>query len=395
MQVERRGARWQRGSEDRMPRRRFPEARELGEAVTAFRSKERLRTIEKAPQGQTRGELLAVNVQGRARMSIGADQAFIAFDREQDRLRAHRRDGGKDPVTAMDMPEEPLFDGVRRVDGQRERERAGVIGDLRLVRAHVDHRDEVLVRVEHRRAAAAERRVPRPEVVAAMNRDGRLFSDTRADAVGALDAFCPDAALPDAPVFELLDPGRLAARVDDHAVGTGEEERVSDLADGGKEPVVLVACDADQLVHRRAAHAQLLRGQDPRRLPAALRDPVALRAPLPRGAHRLLKVGQVNRRLARKGTHARHKTWGALASVSLFRRPREGRPGILNEFLFGYGGSGAVTATMPAGQTRRSPAQLPLNNTACLPLSGGYVEQRFQRKLPPDKGGSDGGHLGW
>ncbi len=98
----------------------------------------------------------------------------------------------------MDMPEEPLFDGARRLDGQRESERAGVIGDLRLVRAHVDHRDEVLVRVEHRRAAAAERRVPRPEVVAAMNRDGRLFSDTRADAVGALDAFRPDAALPDA-----------------------------------------------------------------------------------------------------------------------------------------------------------------------------------------------------
>src|SRR5262245_18359978 len=327
-------------------------------------------------------------------MSIGADHAFIAFDREQDRLRARRRDGGKDPVTAMDMPEEPLFDRARRVDGQRERERAGVIGDLRLVRAHVDHCDEVLVRVKHRRAAAAERRVPRPEVVAAMNRDGRLFSDTRADAVGALDALCPDAALPDAPVLELLDPRRLAAHVDDHAVGTGEEERVSDLADGGKEPVVLVGCDTDQLVHWRAAHAQLLRGQDPRRLPAALRDPVALRAPLPRGAHRL-KVGQVNRRLARKGTHARHQTWGALASISLFRLPREGRLGILNEFLFGYGRAGAVTATMPPGRTQRSPEQLPLNNPACFPLSGGYVEQRFQRKLQRDNGGSYRAHLAW
>src|SRR5262249_3629241 len=121
-------------------------------------------------------------------MPIGSYNAFVVLDREQERLCPSRRDGRKDPITAMDMPEEPLFDAARRVDGQRERERAGVIGDLRLVRAHVDHCDEVLVRVEYRRAAAAERRVPRPEVVAAMNRDGRLFSDTRADAVGALDA---------------------------------------------------------------------------------------------------------------------------------------------------------------------------------------------------------------
>src|SRR5713226_5794540 len=139
-------------------------------------------------------------------MPIGADNAFVVIDREQDRLRACRRDGGKDPGPAMDMTEEPLFDGARRLDGQRESERVGVIGELRLVRAHVYHCDEVLVRVEHRRAAAAERRVPRPEVLAAMNRYGRLFSDTRADAVGALDAFRPNSALPNAPALELLDP---------------------------------------------------------------------------------------------------------------------------------------------------------------------------------------------
>src|SRR5258705_1173698 len=110
----------------------------------------------------------------------------------------------------MDMPEEPLFDGARRLDGQRESERVGVLGELGLVRAHVDYCDEVLARVEHRRAAAAERRVPRPEVVVAMDRDGRPFSDTRADAVGALEAFSPDAALPDAPMLELLDTRRLA-----------------------------------------------------------------------------------------------------------------------------------------------------------------------------------------
>ena len=100
-------------------------------------------------------------------MPIGADNAFVV-DREQDRLCARRRYGGKDPGAAMDMPEEPLFDGARRLDGQRESERVGMIGDLGLVRAYVDHSDKVLVRVEHRRAAAAERRVPRPEVVAAM-----------------------------------------------------------------------------------------------------------------------------------------------------------------------------------------------------------------------------------
>ena len=29
----------------------------------------------------------------------------------------------------MDMPEEALFDGARRLDGQRESERVGVIGE--------------------------------------------------------------------------------------------------------------------------------------------------------------------------------------------------------------------------------------------------------------------------
>src|ERR1700687_5491373 len=127
----------------------------------------------------------------------------------------------------MYMAEEALFEGARRLDGQRESERVGVLGELRLVRAHVDYCDKVLIRVEHRRAAAAERGVPRPEVVAAMNRDGLLFSDTRADAVGALDAFRPHAALPDAPVLELLDPRRIAAHVDHYAVGSGEKQRVS------------------------------------------------------------------------------------------------------------------------------------------------------------------------
>src|SRR5882672_1466689 len=116
----------------------------------------------------------------------------------------------------MDMPKEPLLDGARRLDGQRESERAGVIGELRLVRARVDHRDQVPVWIENRRAAAAQHRVPRPEVVAAVNRDGRLFSDTRADAVGTLHALRPDGALPDAPALELLDPRTLAAHVDHH-----------------------------------------------------------------------------------------------------------------------------------------------------------------------------------
>jgi len=126
-------------------------------------------------------------------------------------------------------------------------------------------------------------------------------------------------------VLELLDPPAIATHVDHHAVGSGEEERVSHLADGGKEPVVLVGCDTDQLVHRRPAHAQFLRGQDTRRLPAALRDVVALRASLPRGAHRL-KVGQVNRRLAQNGTHARHKTWApGVKNLEASGRVRNGR----------------------------------------------------------------------
>src|SRR5262249_29711780 len=134
--------------------------------------------------------------------------------------------------------------------------------------------------------------------------------------VGALDPFRPDAALPDAPVLKLLDPRSLAAHVDHHAVGSGEEERISHLADGGKEPVILVGCDTDQLVHWRAAYAQLLSGQDARRLPAALLDVVAVRAPLP-GAAQRLNVGQVIRRLPGNKTFARHKTCSAYLACKM------------------------------------------------------------------------------
>ena len=116
--------------------------------------------MEKTPQGQARGELLVVNVQGRTRVPISAYNAFVAFDREQDRLWSPRRDGGKIRGAAMDMPEVALFDSARRLHGQRESERVGALGELRLVRAHVDYCDKVLIRVEHRRATAAERRVP-------------------------------------------------------------------------------------------------------------------------------------------------------------------------------------------------------------------------------------------
>jgi len=143
-----------------------------------------------------------------------------------------------------------------------------------------------------------------------MNRHWGLFSDTRADPVGALDAFRPDAALPDAPVLELLDSRSIAPHVDDHAVARGEEERVSHLADRGKEPVVLLGGDGDQFVDRRATDAQLLRAKDRRRLPAAPLDVIALRAPLP-GATQRLNVGQVIRPPPGNKTHARHKTCGA------------------------------------------------------------------------------------
>src|SRR5262249_4108886 len=130
-QLARSSAWRERWSAHGVPGDRFAEARELGERVGAMAGKDRRRTIEVAPQREARGEMPVVDAQDRACVPVGPDDAFVVVDREEDRLRLHGWDGGQDPRATMDMTEEPLLDASRRLDGQRERERVGMIRALR------------------------------------------------------------------------------------------------------------------------------------------------------------------------------------------------------------------------------------------------------------------------
>src|SRR5262249_27108825 len=139
--------------------------------------------------------------------------------------------------------------------------------------------------VEHRRARTAQWRMPHAVVLRAMHGNRPPLGDAGADAVGALDGFRPDAALPDAPVLELSDAIRIAARIDDDAVRGGKEQRITHLADGGEQAIVVLARERDELLDRRASRGELLRGEDPGRLMGLRVDAIITGAALPRSEH--------------------------------------------------------------------------------------------------------------
>src|SRR3954452_18215545 len=101
------------------------------------------------------------------------------------------------------LAKEPLFYGARR------RHRKGAGQGVRALRAsgidcgYVQHRQQPSVRAEDRRAGAAQIHMPRPEMLASVDRYGPLLGDAGADAIGPLDILGPDAAEPGSPVFEL------------------------------------------------------------------------------------------------------------------------------------------------------------------------------------------------
>src|SRR5882762_1412453 len=89
--------------------------------------------------------------------------------------------------------------------------------------------------------------VPRAIVLAAMDEQGALFGDAGADAVGAFDLLGPDAAEPDAPAFEIVGAGFIAAMVNRDSRVVAQEDDVALLADDGVKTIDFFSCVNDDV----------------------------------------------------------------------------------------------------------------------------------------------------
>src|SRR2546423_10327296 len=128
------------------------------------------------------------------------------------------------------LAKEPLFDGARRIHRKGTGEGVGVFRASGIDGRYVQHRQQPSVEAEDRRTGAAQSHMPRPEMLASVDRHGPLLGDAGADAVGSFDLLAPDAAKPSSPVFELARLGIFAAMLYGDARGVAEQDRVSGLA---------------------------------------------------------------------------------------------------------------------------------------------------------------------
>ena len=64
-----------------------------------------------------------------------------------------------------------------------------------------------------------------------MDENRPLFSNARADPIGAFDSFRPNSSDPDAPVFELFGLRFLTAVVNSYSIGIAQQNDISLLAD--------------------------------------------------------------------------------------------------------------------------------------------------------------------
>jgi len=111
----------------------------------------------------------------------------------------------------------------------------------------VQHASEFAESIKDGGTSTSEFAVARAIVLAAMDEQGALFGDAGADAVGAFDLLGPDAAEPDAPAFEIVGAGFIAAMVNRNSRVVAQEDDVALLADDGVKTIDFLSCVNDDV----------------------------------------------------------------------------------------------------------------------------------------------------
>src|SRR5258708_36619991 len=208
------------------------EAAEEGKAV-----------VEEGGERHASGESFVVESERAACHPVRANQALVLVHSEEQRGRGVvGRQSGDDPCMAEVFAEEALFHRAGGGDGCGE----GQL--LRAIRAFggdggdVQHASEFAESIKDRGAGTSEFAVARAIMLAAMDEQGALFGDAGADAGGAFALLGPDAAEPEAPAFEIVGAGFIAAMVNRDSRVVAQEDDVALLAGDGVKTIDLFSC---------------------------------------------------------------------------------------------------------------------------------------------------------
>ena len=224
-------------------------AREQNGNVQATTPAEEGKTVfEKGGQRRASGQSFVVESERAACRSVGADQALVfVHGEEQSGRSVVGRQSGDDPCMAEVLAEEPLFYGPGGGYGCGKGQLLRAVWPFGSDGGDVQNASQFAEGIEDRGACASKFAVARAKMLAAVDEQWALLGDAGADTVGAFDLLGPDATEPDAPAFEILGPGFIAAMVNGDSCVVAQENDVALLADDGIKTIDLFSCVDDDV----------------------------------------------------------------------------------------------------------------------------------------------------
>ncbi|MNM70585.1 hypothetical protein D3C81_822180 [compost metagenome] len=148
------------------------------------------------------------------------------------------------------------LDHLRREVDQGHGVELALPRDIRPRRRHVEHRQQLAMRIENRAGRAGQAGVAPAKVFALVNGQGLALDQARTDTVGALARLAPVGSQPQTGTLETASLGRCGDAVEDHPTGIGEQYRVAGARQLLVQAVHLGIGDLQHLTQAFAAFQQ-------------------------------------------------------------------------------------------------------------------------------------------
>ena len=165
------------------------------------------------------------------RALVGGADAPVTVERQQafaeqaDRLGLQVKT--QQPLLFEMAQEVAAFDHLRRQVDQSHGVELALPGNVGPRRRHIQHCQQLAMRVEHRAGRAGQAGVATAEVLVLVNGQRLALDQAGADAVGALARLAPVSAQPQPGTLEAAPLGRRADAIEDHPAGIGQQHRMA------------------------------------------------------------------------------------------------------------------------------------------------------------------------
>jgi hypothetical protein len=138
-----------------------------------------------------------------------------------------------------ELTKESFFHGARGGDGCRQSQLLRPIRPLENDGGNIQHARQFADGIKDRGTRTTEFGVPTAIVLAAMDENRAPFGEASPDAVCPFNLLRPDAAEPDAPIFELFSPCFIAAMVNCNSLFVAQKNDIPLLPDDRIETIDL------------------------------------------------------------------------------------------------------------------------------------------------------------